>query len=74
MRNYLRLSQILNKALIQLSMYNAMTCSVSVTRQLVTFSGYYQGLVLLSVVVVLLLTLTILHYAKVFVNTFYDFS
>ena len=70
MRNYLRLSQILNKALIQLSRFNAMTCSVSVTRQLVTLSGYCQGLVLLSVVAVLLLTLTILHYARVFVNTF----
>lgn len=67
MRNYLRLSQVLNKALIQLSMCNAMTCSVSVTRQLVTLSGHYQELVLLSV---LLLTLTILHYARVFVNTF----
>ena len=70
MRNCLRLSQVLNKALIQLSKNNAMTCSVSVTQRLVTFSGFLQSRLCLACVSVLLDCDYMITYDFMIVNNF----
>jgi len=71
MRNYLRLSQVLNKALIQLSRYNATFHQpVSVTQRFQCVFSFLQSRLCLACVSVLLDCDYMITYDFMIVNTF----
>ena len=71
MRNYLRLSQVLSKVLIQLSRYNDMT----LLRFCHSAACHVFGLLALELLLLSLLSLSILYHTKNDLSTlFYDFS